>query len=413
MRPLLTILSMMLFGAVAAAQHGYPPQLTPGWGGYAVPPKVPYQPTLTRDVSGGGQLVISDPQAPPIVSYGLPPGGTLVSPNVMPMDGPARTLAAPVGLPSQPIATSHSGEVWQVHPDETAPYGDPTLVTQEPLFPEAAPATGLRPLPRPPDARDGFFQKAKFTATWIPQLDDDSLGWTDVRSEIVVGVPFFTRDTPMLITPSYELHFLDGPEAIDLPPRLHDLVIDFSHFRRITNNWFVNIAVAPGLYADDHSFDSDDAVRFNGRAVAIYDPTPEWKWVIGATYVNGGWAKIVPVAGFIYEPSDDVAYELVFPRPRVAWRLPNSPVPGRDEYWFYVLGEFANAIWAFEQNDGTPDVFASRDFRLILGLERKIIGGLSHRIEAGYVFDREIKLASDGDEIEMEDSVLLRAGIVY
>ena len=33
---------------------------------------------------------------------------------------------------------------------------------------------------------------------------------------------------------------------------------------------------------------------------------------------------------------------------------------------------------------------------LILGLERKIIGGLSHRVEVGYVFNREIKLASDG-----------------
>jgi hypothetical protein len=103
----------------------------------------------------------------------------------------------------------------------------------------------------------------------------------------------------------------------------------------------------------------------------------------------------------------------VFPRPRAAWRLPKSPVPGRDEYWFYVSGEFANAIWAFEQSDGTADTFASRDFRLILGMERKIIGGLSHRIEAGYVFDREIKLASDGDEVELDDSVLLRAGIVY
>jgi hypothetical protein len=414
MRPLLTILSTMLLAAAAAAQHGYPPSSTPGWGGYVVPPRVPYQPTLTRDITGGGQFVSTDLETTPNVSYGLPPGGTLVSTSATPLEGPAHTLAAPVALPSQPIVTSNSGEIWQVQPDGMEPYGDPTLVPQEPLFPEAPPtATGLRPLPRPPDARDGFFQKAKFTATWIPQLDEDSLGWTDLRSEIVVGVPFFTRETPMLITPSYELHFLDGPGGIDLPPRLHDLVIDFSHFRRITNDWFVNIAVAPGLYADDHSFDSDDAVRFNGRAVAIYDPTPEWKWVIGVTYVNGGWAKIVPVAGFIYEPSDDVAYELVFPRPRVAWRLPNSPVPGRDEYWFYVSGEFANAIWAFEQSDGTPDVFASRDFRLIFGLERKIIGGLSHRIEAGYVFDREIKLASDGDEIELDDSVLVRAGIVY
>ena len=175
--------------------------------------------------------------------------------------------------------------------------------------------------------------------TWIPQLDDDGLGWTDLRSEIVFGLPFFTRETPILITPSYELHFLDRPEGVDLPPRLHDLVIDFNHFRRVTNNWIANIASVarlsmPTITASIRMMHC----RINGRAVAIYDPTPEWKGVLGVTYVNGGWAKIVPIAGVVYEPNDDVKYELVFPRPRVAWRLPNSPVPGRDEFWFYVLG---------------------------------------------------------------------------
>jgi Domain of unknown function (DUF6268) len=403
MRLLLSLLNVLLIGALAAAQSGYstpsPSNMT--WGGYAVSPRVPYQPTLTGELSSGGQHVSHDLHAAPIASYGLPAGGTIITPDAPQLDGPAYTLGAPVALPPQPNET---------YPDSPVLYSAPPL--GESLIPDAPPL-GLRPLPRPPDARDGIFQKAKFTATWIPQLDDDSLGWTDLRSEIVFGLPFFTRAAPILITPSYELHFLDRPAALDLPLRLHDLAIDFSHFRRVTNDWFVNVAVTPGYYADDHSFDSDDALRINGRALAIYDPTPEWKWVIGATYVHGGWAKIVPVAGFIYEPNDDVTYEVVFPRPRVAWRLPNTPVPGKDEYWFYILGEFANSIWAFEQNDGTPDVFASRDFRLILGLERKIIGGLSHRVEAGYVFNREIKLASDGDEIDLDDSFLLRAGIVY
>jgi len=412
MRLLLTFVSTMLVATVAAAQGGYPnPQASPAWGGYVVPPRVPYQPTLTRDISGG-ELVSRNFQAPPVVTYGLPPGGAYISSDEQPVEGAAYTLAAPVALPSQPIPTGNTGEMWQVQPDGVTPYGGSQIFPQEPMFPEA-PSSGLRPLPRPRDARDGFFQKAKFTGTWIPQLDDDSLGWTDLRSEFTVAVPFFTREAPMLITPFYELHFLDRPDGSDLPPRLHDVAIDFSHFRRVTNNWFVNVAVAPGFYADDHSFDSDDACRINGRAVAVYDPTPELKWVIGATYVHGGWAKVVPVAGFIYEPNDDVSYEMVFPRPRAAWRLPTSPVPGHDEYWFYVLGEFANAIWAFEQNDGTDDMLAYRDFRIMLGLERKIIGGLSHRIEVGYVFNREIKLASDGDEVDMDDSVLLRAGVVY
>ncbi|MEX0611123.1 MAG: hypothetical protein WD229_03290, partial [Pirellulales bacterium] len=217
-----------------------------------------------------------------------------------------------------------------------------------------------------------------------------------------------------IITPSYELHFLERPEGFDLPPRLHDLAIDFHVFRVFGNHWIADFALTPGLYGDDNSLDASDALRVNGRAVAVYAPTLDWKWVLGVTYVDGGWAKIVPIVGVVYEPNDDVKYELVFPRPRVAWRLPNSPVPGRDEYWFYVLGEFGNSIWAFQQTDGTPDVLASRDFRFILGLERKIVGGISYKAEIGYVFNRDIKVASvSGDDIGLDDTFLMRAGVAY
>ena len=402
MRPLLTCLLTLLAYRIAAAQPSPFPTTSapPAWGGTTLPAQVPYQPTLGEPSVSQGQ-----------VAYGLPSGGVPAPiATTPPPNGQAYTLAAPVPLPPQPGAVPDPGQPWQPFPDGTVLPTAPVITEEVPWW---APELGLRPLPRPADARDGFFQKARFTSTWIPQLADDSLGWTDLRSEVSVALPFFTRQAPIVITPSYEVHFLDRPAALDLPPRLHDLAIDFSHFRRVTDNWIVNVAVAPGLYADDHSFDADEAQRINGRAVAIYDPSPEWKGVLGVTYVHGGWAKIVPIAGVVYEPNDDVKYELVFPRPRVAWRLPQSPVPGRDEYWFYLLGEFANAIWAIEQSDGTPDVFAYRDFRIILGLERKIIGGLSHRVEAGYVFNRDIKLASDGREVGLDDSLLLRLGLVY
>jgi hypothetical protein len=356
---------------------------------------VPDQPTL-------------DAPPPPLVIAPAPPAGQ------------AYTLATPVPLPSPPSVPLEAGPVWQPLPGPGAetPVPAPAAVSgfpiQEPIYPPTPEAWDLRASLIPPDARDGFFQKAKFTATWLPQLNDDSLGWTDLRSEVMTALPFFTRENPILITPSYELHFLDRPQGFDLPPRLHDLVMDFHVFRVYENAWIFDFAVTPGLFADDHSFDSSDACRVNGRGVAVYAPSPEWKWLLGVQYVNGGWAKIVPIAGFVYEPNDDVKYEAVFPRPRVAWRLPMSPVPGRDEYWFYLLGEFANSIWAFDENDGTPDVLAYRDFRFILGLERKIVGGLSTRVEVGWVFNRDIKIASNGPrEIGLDDTLLLRLGLLY
>lgn len=406
MREFGAVTIVLFIGVASLAQAPYSPlsNAPVGWGGRALPTPVPFQPTLATD-----SMPAVDNGA---AAFGLPLSGVSAATVGSHVEGQAYTLSGPMALQGVPPNAADGSAILSPYANAAAPDSGPLLAPQTPMFPEAAP-TGLRPLPRSRDARDGFFQKAKFTAAWIPQLDDDSLGWADLRSEVSVGLPFFTRETPILITPSYEAHFLDRPLGVDLPPRLHDLVIDFSHFRRVTNNWIANVAVAPGYYADDHSFDSDDACRINGRALAIYDPTPAWKGIIGVTYVHGGWAKIVPVAGIVYEPNDDVIYELVFPRTRIAWRLPNSPVPGRDEWWFYVLGEFANAIWAIEQDDGTPDMFAYRDWRLMLGLERKIIGGLSSRFELGYIFSREFKLASDGAEIELDDSLLLRTGIVY
>lgn len=363
MRLLLTLVLLVTTLAAGRAQSPQfaTPMVQPDWGGYAMPAQVPHQPTLPGEfppypMTGGVAPVYIDPGAAPVM--------------VMPS-------------------------------------------TPEPLYP-ADPTPTLRESLTPPDARDGFFQKAKFQAAWIPQWDDDSLGWTDLRTEVVTALPFFTRENPIIITPSYELHFLERPIGFDLPPRLHDIALDLHVFRVFANTWIADVAITPGLYADDHSFDRSDAQRLNGRALGVYAPTLDLKWVLGVTYVNGAWAKVVPVAGVVFTPNDDVSYELVFPRPRVAWRLANSRVPGKDEYWFYFQGEFANTIWAFEQVDGTPDMLAYRDFRVLVGLEHKVIGGISNRIEVGYVFNRDMKIASvSADDISLDNSLLLRAGISY
>ncbi len=76
--------------------------------------------------------------------------------------------------------------------------------------------------------------------------------------------------------------------------------------------------------------------------------------------------------------------------------------------------DYGNSAWAFQQSDGTPDVLDYRDYRLILGIERRIVGGISHRIEFGYIFHRDIKIASvGGDDISMGDTIMLRAGVSY
>jgi hypothetical protein len=392
MRLPIVLLVTLLAGRTCVAQAPYPVTQAPSapWGGYTLPAQVPYQPTLEGDPAAAGQGYPNPNWQP----YPVAPG---------PVSAPAPAGAAPMfGAPSD-----------AVYLDGNAPPQDHELAPGVPLYPGTN-EPSLRESLTPPDARNGFFQKVRLFADVLPQFAYDNLGWTDIGGEVVTALPFFTRENPIIITPSYELHILDRPIGFDLPPTLHDAAIDFHVFRVFANHWIADFAVQPGLFADDHSFDSSEALRFTGRAVGVYAPTVDLKYALGVTYFDGGWSKVVPVAGVIYTPNDDVEYSLVFPTPKIAWRLPWTNIPGKDERWMFISLEYGNQAWAFEKTDGTPDVLAYRDYRVILGIERKIVGGLSHRLELGYVFNRDMKIASvSGDDISMDDTLIFRAGISY
>ena len=392
MRPLFTLLLSLMICRFCAAQAPYAaaPAAPPTWGGYAMPSQVPYQPTLDGAPVAAGSIDSNQAWQP----Y---PGAPAGAPVVVPQPG-----MAPMGAP----------------PDAVYLDGGPPGVTHElppgePLYPGTT-EPSLRESLTPPDARNGFFQKVRLNADVLPQFAYDNLGWTDLGAEVVTALPFFTRENPIIITPSYELHILDRPINFDLPPTLNDVAIDFHIFRVFGNHWITDFAVQPGLYADNHSFDSSEALRFTGRALAIYAPTIDVKYVLGVTYLDGGWSKVVPVAGVVWKPNDDAEYQFVFPTPRFSWRLPWTNIPGKDERWMYVSLEYANQAWAFEQTNGTPDVLDYRDYRVILGIERKIVGGFSHKVEIGYVFNRDMKIASiSGNDISMDNTLIARVGVSY
>lgn len=392
MRHLLALIVIAAFAGIAHAQlsnQAVPqvPAATPmasaaesAWGGYAIPAQVPYQPTLP------GECVQPTPMAMSPAWQAYP-----------------ACVAAPADAGNQAVML-----------DQMAPGVPPVAVPVDPGYL----GTGEPDLKQsliPPGSRDGFFQKVKGSATYIPAPDSLSIGWVDLRTDLVTALPFFTRENPIIITPSYTLHFLDGPANLNLPPRLNDVQIDFHVFRVFDNHWIADFAVTPGIFADDHSFDSSEALRINGRAVGVYAPTIDLKYALGVTYLDGGWSKIVPVAGIIYTPTDDVEYQLLFPTPKIAWRLNDwSPIPKRDERWVYVALDYGNQAWAFAQPNGEPDVLASRDYRVLFGIERRLVGGISHTVEIGYVFNRDLKVASvSGDDISQGSTVLLRVGVWY
>jgi hypothetical protein len=267
---------------------------------------------------------------------------------------------------------------------------------------------------RPPDARDGMFQKLIFQETFLAGGQKvDSFGMNDVELKTVLALPIPSRQCPLIITPGFAAHFLEGPEISDLPPRVYDAYVQFRWMRRLTPKLGMDLAVTPGVFSDfEHS--NDRAFRITGYGAGMYTCSPTTKLILGVAYLDRKDLRVLPVGGIIWTPNDDLKFELMAPRPRIAHRLYcGGACTDKVQDWVYLAGEVGGGIWAIERADTSLDTFTYTDYRILLGVERKAIGSLDGWVEAGYVFGREIEYGSDTPKVEPPGTVLVRAGLCY
>ncbi len=318
----------------------------------------------------------------------------------------AQYVAATVSV-QQPSASSVSSfqafDTVEVH-EAIAP---PLASDQDAIFPQSTTARSSPSLP--PGAKAGMLQRLTFTETWLASGGDDGLGVNTLELSAILAAPIFATQPPFLITPRFAAHFLDGPITSDLPARVFDTSLEFRWLRPLNDRWTADLAVAPGFYSD---FDntSSDAIRITGRAVGIYKWTPTLTVALGIVYLDREDVSLLPVFGLIWKPDDTLNVELLFPRPKVAKRI----VFGLDaSWWTYVAGEFGGGSWAIQRASGADDVATVRDFRAILGLQRKANSGGSMRFEVAYVFGRQLEYLSATPDLSLDDTVLVRAGASY
>jgi len=275
----------------------------------------------------------------------------------------------------------------------------------------------------PEDYRSGAFQKISFVNTYLPRLGADGFGTYDVELTSVWGVPLPTKDSPLVITPGFATHWLDGPAGLDIPSQLHEVYTEFRWLPKIGEQFRADIAVQPGYYS---AWDGSTvrAVRILGHGAAIYDWTPTFQLVLGCAYLDRPDIELLPIVGFIWKPDENAEYRLVFPTPKISWCIEKSsallpsdgihraPTPHTD-YWLYVAGELGGGTWAIRHSDGSSDLMSYSDIRVFMGLENRTIVGLGSHIEIGYVFHRYIRLTSTDDDFDLGDTLMVRAGLTY
>lgn len=259
--------------------------------------------------------------------------------------------------------------------------------------------------------KNGFFQKLSLSAAWLGDSNaPNDLGVTEIEAFVTVALPAPIREWPLLITPGYNMIFIDGGGITDLPPRLNTAYIDFMWVPNIINRFSLVLSVAPSVYTDFQASDPD-MFRVTGKALVLYDWVPDRLQVIaGVLYLGRDDVMILPAGGVIWMPADWTRFELLFPKPKLATRL---NVGHGYEDWVYATAEFGGNTWSIERTSGLDDKVTYLDYRAVLGFERKLNGGAGYRLEGGYVFGRSITFASGLGDFDPQDTWMLRGGLTY
>ncbi|MEN0111186.1 MAG: hypothetical protein AAF805_10745 [Planctomycetota bacterium] len=283
-----------------------------------------------------------------------------------------------------------------------------------PVGPQGGPqAPPLRPGPR----GRGLLQGGELLFDYAPRFEDDSLGRTVMSASLTLGVPPLVGGMPLLVTPRAGLHLVDGPDPLDVPSTLNDFEVSFASFKKLSRKWTARGSVTVGVYGDDHSLGDSDALRVSGLGLGIYEASREWQLAVGVAYLNRDDISVIPVAGAIYD-AGGVRYELMMPRPRIVWRLPGDGSP--EQRSIYLGGELGGGAWAVRRTDGTTDTLNLNRFGLLLGYEwsgappgSRPGSGPSIRYELGYLFGRDLEYADSGEELSLDDSLVVRVGRTF
>jgi hypothetical protein len=224
-------------------------------------------------------------------------------------------------------------------------------------------------------------------------------------------LPCPTRDCPLLIEPGSDFWVVDAPHGFDLPATLHDDYLEFHWLGKLSETWGADLMVTPGWHSDYHNPNGSQAFRLESHAVMVYTWSPQLKIALGAAYWGRLNANVVPAGGVIWTPNADTRFELIAPKPRIAFRIDCDPCYER---WAYIAGEFGGGQWAIQQAGGVENILNYSDYRVMLGIEHKSLDlSLNGFAEIGYVFGRQLEYQHFLPDQILPSTMMARVGVSY
>jgi hypothetical protein len=264
-----------------------------------------------------------------------------------------------------------------------------------------------------------LFQGPRFRHAWIyGSKDENALQINDSDIALAFAIPnFLFSSQPIYLLPSFSVHQWEGPGnvAADLPAIAYSAFLDAGWQSDPSLIAGAEAALRVGMFSDFETATSD-SLRIMGRALGRIRITPAATVKLGAVYLDRNKIKLLPAGGLLWQPNPETRFDLFFPEPKLAHYLATV---GTVDTWWYVGGYYGGGAWTVKRKSGEKQSIDINELRLVLGLEwgrneQMRDGRRFGFLEVGYVFQRELLFKqAPADNLDLQDSVMVRAGIGY
>ena len=245
----------------------------------------------------------------------------------------------------------------------------------------------------------------RFSASWLAAGGRNGFGTADLEANHTWLLGY--GDSPALeITPGVGMHFWSGPQALNLPPRVYDMYLDFTWRPWETDSGGLSVGLTPGMYGDFERVD-DDTFQLTGWLMGNWRVQDNLNLLFGVAYLRQARSQVLPIGGLVWTPNSDTRVELLIPKPKVARRFIETE---SGSTWWFVAGQLGGGAWAVADSPTDNVLLRYSDLRLLLGVEHFELAGREWSIEAGYVFSRNISV--DNTSVFSPNSTLLLQGSV-
>lgn len=264
--------------------------------------------------------------------------------------------------------------------------------------------------PRP--IRSSILQGAAVDFSYLANSKNVQSGMYQIEGSATFGFPCPSLNTPLLISPICQWTEWNVPNQLqnDLGNKLSLISAGLSmeYLGPVHDSLLLDLNLDL-LWASDTHARTSEALRIIGYGSAIWRLGDRSRMVLGVSYNDVGHFKIVPIAGLLFKPTDDLVLELLFPRPKISWKLPDhchSNSRSNAPYWIYLAGEYETGKWNIRAKNGSlfsdKTTYSYHDVRLFGGIERKSLSELNWALEGGIAFDRHLQVDNSDFHLHSE-----------